>query len=87
MAFTAKLPSIAAKTGSIPTQSRVVISSPSFPISPSVSISEVEGFAITNIANNQTVTYNSVTNQYEPIDVAAVLEQIPGIGRITGGQF
>lgn len=87
MAFTAKIPSIVRKTGSIPSQSRVVIASPAFPISPATSISEIKGFGITNIANNQTITFNSITNQYEPIDVTAVLEQVPGIGRITGGQF
>lgn len=87
MAFTAKLPSTTAKTGSIPTQSRVRIASPAFPIQPSVSIEEIKGFGITNIANNQSVTYNTVTDQFEPIDVSAILEQIPGIGRITGGQF
>ena len=87
MAFTAKLPSITSKTGSIPTQSRVRIASPAFPIQPSVSIDEIKGFEVTEIANNQSVTYNSITNQFEPIDVSAILEQIPGIGRITGGRF
>jgi O-glycosyl hydrolase len=87
MAFTAKLPSTVPKTKVVAGESRIRLSSPAFPIQPAVSVQEIKGFGVTEIANNQSITYNAITNQFEPIDVSSILEQIPGIGRITGGQF
>ena len=86
MAITARLPATQTKAGSFPTSVKTRIASSQFVSKPSLSINSFTDFDVAEIANNQTVTFNSLTRKYEPVDLDIITQQI-GVTRVEGGTF